>query len=85
MQGLLGSLREGITVLPGRFAASGPICRKMTALFTPCPLGGPCEKGPQSSTKTKEQWSSRETFFESKGPFGKLNLQVTQCEVVESA
>ena len=55
------------------------------ALFTPCPLGGACEKGPQSSTKSNEQWSSRETFFESKGPFGKLNLQVTQCEVVESA
>ena len=63
MQGLLGCLSQGITVLPGRFAASGPISRKTAALFTPCPLGGACEKGPQNSTKSKEQWSSRETFF----------------------
>lgn len=70
MQGLLGSLREGITVLPGRFAASGPISRKMTALFTPCPLGGACEKGPQSSTKTKNSGLQETHFLKAKDLLG---------------
>lgn len=63
MQGLLGSLRQGITVLPGRFAASGPISRKTAALFIPCPLGGACEKGLQNYKKQGTVVFKRNFFF----------------------